>query len=207
MFDPRSDTHAPENKTVAPRQKVDFPPLSRRPIFLCYDKDFVANNRKYPAGVYFHEQSGGIDTSPPPPELHPGAKARTGGPIFRDAGSDLVTIGIPPGSAADHVALTQVDLTQAAKLGGQPGFQANATHLELAYRVHRILVAAGKGELAIPHGVDREAVRRFVDEVFFATQFLAEDLHAEAKARAKTPTPRLARPPRAFGSLLRPQIA
>ena len=34
-----------------------------------------------------------------------------------------------------------------------------------------------------PHA-RRGAVRRFVDEVFFATQFLAEDIHAEAKARA-----------------------
>ena len=49
-----------------------------------------------------------------------------------------------------HVDLTQgdlahVDLTQAVKLCGQPGLQANATHLQLAYRVHRILVAAAPG--------------------------------------------------------------
>ena len=31
------------------------------------------------------------------------------------------------------------------------------------------------------------AVRRFIDEVFFATQFLAEDLHSEAKQRVKRP--------------------
>ena len=37
------------------RQRVDFPPLSRRPVFLCYDKDFVANNRNYKAGVYCHD--------------------------------------------------------------------------------------------------------------------------------------------------------
>ena len=77
-----------------------------------------------------------------------------------------------------------VVLAQAAELGRQPGFQANATHLELAYRVHRILVAASKGGLAISRGVDRKATRRFVDEVFFATQFLDEDVHSKAKARA-----------------------
>lgn len=57
----------------------------------------------------------------------------------------------------------------------------------LVYRVHRILVAASKGKLVIPYGVDREAVHRFVDEVFFATQFLGEDTHSEAKARASRP--------------------
>ena len=56
--------------------------------------------------------------------------------------------------------LAQVVLAQAAELARQPGFQANATHLELAYRVHRILVAARQGELAIPHDVDRDSVRR-----------------------------------------------
>ena len=48
------------------------------------------------------------------------------------------------------------------------------------------MAASSQIELAIPR-VDREAVRRFVDEVFFATQFLAEDLHSEAKARARRP--------------------
>jgi hypothetical protein len=86
---------------------------------------------------------------------------------FRDAGSDLVTTGIP-GGLVDHVDLTQgdlahVDLTQAVKLCGQPGFQANATHLQLAYRVHRILVAAAPGALVIPRDADRDAARRFVD--------------------------------------------
>jgi putative DNA primase/helicase len=37
------------------RQRVDFPPLSRRPIFLCYDKDFVVKEQPYKAGVYFHD--------------------------------------------------------------------------------------------------------------------------------------------------------
>ena len=73
------------------------------------------------------------------------------------------------------------------KLCGQPGFQVNATHLELAYRVHHILAAAGKGEAVITCDADLGAVRRFVDEVFFATQLLAEDLHAEAKERANRP--------------------
>jgi hypothetical protein len=57
----------------------------------------------------------------------------------------MVKTGIPSGGVVD-----QVDLTQAAKLYSQPGFQADATHLELAYCVHRILVAVGKGELANP---------------------------------------------------------
>jgi hypothetical protein len=61
---------------------------------------------------------------------------------------------------------------------------------ELAYRVHRLLVAAREGELAIPHGVDRGAVRRFVDDVFFTTQFLDEDIHSEGKARASRPLDR-----------------
>jgi hypothetical protein len=86
--------------------------------------------------------------------------------------------------------LAQVVLAQAAELGRQAGFQANASHLELAYRVHRLLVAAREGELAIPHGVDRGAVRRFVDDVFFTTQFLDEDIHSEGKARASRPLDR-----------------
>ena len=88
-------------------------------------------------------------------------------------------------SNPDPVA-SAVVLAQAAQLA-KPGFRADATHLELAYRVHRILVAANKGELVVPNGVDREAVRRFVDEAFFATQFLDEDIHSEAKARANRP--------------------
>ena len=92
---------------------------------------------------------------------------------------------IPTDAASPE--LDQAVFAKAAELGRQPGFQANATHLELAYRVHRILVAARQGELVIPHGVDREAVHRFVDEVFFATQFLDEDVHSQAKARASCP--------------------
>ncbi len=69
----------------------------------------------------------------------------------------------------------------------------NAAHLELACRVHRILVAVGKGELAIPRS-DREAVHRFVDEAFFVTQFLGDDLHSEAKARASRPNAAPGRP-------------
>jgi hypothetical protein len=42
-------------------------------------------------------------------------------------------------------------------------------------------------DVVVPNGVDREAVRRFVDEGFFATQFLNEDLNSEAKARASRP--------------------
>ena len=49
--------------------------------------------------------------------------------------------------------------------------------------------ASGQGELAIPRD-DREAVRRFVDEVFFATQFLDEDINSAAKARASRPLDR-----------------
>jgi hypothetical protein len=88
---------------------------------------------------------------------------------------------------AANAEVARIVLALAAELGRQPGFQANATHLELAYRVHRILVAARQGELAISHGVDWDAVGRFVDEVFFATQFLDEDIHSEAKARASRP--------------------
>jgi hypothetical protein len=85
--------------------------------------------------------------------------------------------------------LAQVVLAKAAHLARQPGFQANTTHLDLPYRVHRIMAASGPGELGIPRGVDRDAVRRFVDEVFFATQFLDEDVHLAAKARAARQRP------------------
>ena len=77
----------------------------------------------------------------------------------------------------------------------------------LVYRVHRILVAASKGKLVIPYGVDREAVHRFVDEVFFATQFLGEDTHSEAKARQVAPMPRRRRVPRVLRSLPRLRTA
>jgi hypothetical protein len=99
--------------------------------------------------------------------------------------------------------LAQVVLAQAAELGRQAGFQANATHLEFAYRVRGILVAADKGELAIPYCVDREAVRRFVDEVFFARQFLDENIHLEAKARASRTN--VAQPWSATGVLIAPE--
>ena len=42
------------NKVREPREKREFPPLSQRPVFLCYDKDFVANGEKRKAGVYWH---------------------------------------------------------------------------------------------------------------------------------------------------------
>jgi hypothetical protein len=84
----------------------------------------------------------------------------------------LVNAGIPPPGVIGHIDLAQGDLAQAAKLGSRPSFQADATHLELAYRVHRILSTSGQGELAIPR-VDREAVRRrFVDEVFSRRRWL-----------------------------------
>ena len=58
----------------------------------------------------------------------------------------LVTTGIPPGGVVNHVDLAQAVFAKAANLVRQLGFQADATHLELAYRVHGILVPAGKGE-------------------------------------------------------------
>ena len=51
MLTPNSTSSKPRER----RQRVDFPPLSRRPVFLCYDKDFVANDRSYKAGVYCHD--------------------------------------------------------------------------------------------------------------------------------------------------------
>ena len=96
----------------------------------------------------------------------------------------------------------QAALAKAAELGRQSGFQANATHLDLAYRVHRIIAVSGQGELAIPR-VDREAVRRFVDEVFFATQFLDEDVHSAAKQRASRSN--VPPPSSATGALITPE--
>jgi putative DNA primase/helicase len=34
--------------------KTDFPPVSRRPVFCCYDHAFVVDGKHYKAGVYYH---------------------------------------------------------------------------------------------------------------------------------------------------------
>jgi len=34
--------------------KVAFPPMSRRPVFCCYDRPFTVDSKHYKAGVYYH---------------------------------------------------------------------------------------------------------------------------------------------------------
>ncbi len=50
-----SPTASASSRTREQRQRVEFPPLSRRPISLCYDKDFNVNGQPYYAGVYSHD--------------------------------------------------------------------------------------------------------------------------------------------------------
>ena len=50
-----SPTASASSRPREQRQRVEFPPLSRRPISLCYDKDFNVNGQPYYAGVYCHD--------------------------------------------------------------------------------------------------------------------------------------------------------
>jgi putative DNA primase/helicase len=52
-FERKTGTKVPPPRTNM-RPRVDFPPLSRRPTFICYDELFVANNQVHKAGVYYH---------------------------------------------------------------------------------------------------------------------------------------------------------
>ena len=61
--------------------------------------------------------------------------------------------------ATTPVEPSTVVLAQAAQLA-KPGFRADATHLELAYRVHRILVTANKGPAAWFAGIHGTAEPR-----------------------------------------------
>ena len=82
-----------------------------------------------------------------------------GGNADRQPHALAATPAKPTPADAASPELAQVILARAAQLARQPGFQANATHLKLAYRVHGILVAARQGGLAISRGVDRNAVQ------------------------------------------------
>jgi putative DNA primase/helicase len=52
---PRQNDELCKAREVPPApQQVDFPPISRRPCFRCYDQPFLLGTRHYKEGVYYH---------------------------------------------------------------------------------------------------------------------------------------------------------